>query len=391
MVQKWMLGVSYQVYGRLSVCGMWPPNSELQPDVPVAEIRERHDRVPADAQHVLQHLRAAAASPAASATGSRSRRRRPDSRRGRCRRRPGSPRGPWRRIRSRPRATARCRGRRRRASRRAAAAVRRRRSRRRARLRARRHHVGDHQQVDARAARRARGFGHGEIALEPGQHGHRLPAAARAPCAAPSRKPRTIANSSGSSSRKASWPLSVTISANETRAPAALSACTMARESEVGNSQSRGERDHAEARRRALERVGEHAVIVGGEIEIVHRAREIEIGIGVEALDEGDALVAQIALHLEIGVEREGRIVAILELAAELAVQRGVRQIGDVRAHARDREPAPRIGALDQIAAAAPFRIGHHRLAADLVEGDVLRRMARRAGDRQRRRTRARG
>ena len=45
-------------------------------------------------------------------------------------------------------------------------------------------------------------------------------------------------NISGSSSRKASWPLSVTISANDTRALAALSACTMARDSEVGNSQS---------------------------------------------------------------------------------------------------------------------------------------------------------
>src|SRR5713101_9618054 len=55
---------------------------------------------------------------------------------------------------------------------------------------------------------------------------------------APSRNPRTMANSSGSSSRNASWPLSVTISANETRAPPALSACTIARESEVGNSQS---------------------------------------------------------------------------------------------------------------------------------------------------------
>ena len=43
--------------------------------------------------------RAAGASPAGSATGSRSRTRRRDSRRGRCRRRPGSPRGPWRRIR----------------------------------------------------------------------------------------------------------------------------------------------------------------------------------------------------------------------------------------------------------------------------------------------------
>ena len=37
------------------------------------------------------------------------------------------------------------------------------------------------------------------------------------------------------------------------------------------------------------------------------------------------------------------------------------------------------------IAAAAPFRIGHDRLTADLVEGDVLRRMPRGAGDRQRR------
>src|SRR5262249_11773789 len=99
--------------------------------------------------------------------------------------------------------------------------------------RAVRHHVGDGQQVDARAARTARGLGHGEIVFETGQHAHSPRA-----CAAPSRKPRTIANNSGSSSRNASWPLSVVISANETRAPAALSACTMARDSEVGNSQS---------------------------------------------------------------------------------------------------------------------------------------------------------
>src|SRR3990170_5893083 len=64
--------------------------------------------------------------------------------------------------------------------------------------------------------------------------------AAGRPRAAPAepRKPRTIANSSGSSSRKASWPLSVTISAKETRAELALRACTMARDSAVGNSQS---------------------------------------------------------------------------------------------------------------------------------------------------------
>ena len=60
-------------------------------------------------------------------------------------------------------------------------------------------------------------------------------------------------------------------------------------------------------------------------------------------------------------------------------------KIGDMRAHARDREAAARIGAFQKIAAAAPFRIGHDRLAADLVERDVLRRMAGGAGDRQRR------
>ena len=147
----------------------------------------------------------------------------------------------------------------------------------------------------------------------------------------------------------------------------------------------RGERDHAEARRRVLEGVGEDAAVVARDVEIVHRAREIEIGIGVEALDEGDALVAQIALDLEVGIERERRIVAVLEAAAEFAVQRRVREVGDVRAHARDREPAPRVGAFGEIAALPPVGVRHHGLAADLVEGDVLRRMARRGRDRQRR------
>ena len=123
--------------------------------------------------------------------------------------------------------------------------------------------------------------------------------------------------------------------------------------------------------------------MVGGDVEIIHRACEIEIGIRVEALDERNALMAQIALDLEIGIEGKCRITAVLKLASELAMQGRVREICDMRAHARDREPAARIGAFDQIAAAAPFRIGHHRLAADFVEGDVLRRVACRAGDRQ--------
>src|SRR5271167_5165514 len=52
------------------------------------------------------------------------------------------------------------------------------------------------------------------------------------------RKAREMSKNSGTSSRKASCPRSVSISAKLTRALEALSACTSARDSEVGNSQS---------------------------------------------------------------------------------------------------------------------------------------------------------
>src|SRR5690606_20874755 len=52
------------------------------------------------------------------------------------------------------------------------------------------------------------------------------------------RKPRTVRNNSGSSSRNASWPRSLSISTKETFAAAALSARTTALFSAVGNSQS---------------------------------------------------------------------------------------------------------------------------------------------------------
>ena len=122
--------------------------------------------------------------------------------------------------------------------------------------------------------------------------------------------------------------------------------------------------------------------MVRGEIEIIHGAGDVEIGVGVEAIDEAQALMAEIALHLEVGVEAEGDLVAILQVAAELRVQRVVRQIGDVRRHARNGEAFARARALIEIAALAPVWIGHDGLAPDLVEGDVLRGMARGAGDR---------
>src|SRR6185437_156100 len=78
-------------------------------------------------------------------------------------------------------------------------------------------HVGDQLQVDADRS---------------GTHVN--PRAEPAPC----RKPESVRNISGSSSRKASWPLSVSTSTNETLAAAAFSACTIERFSRVGNSQS---------------------------------------------------------------------------------------------------------------------------------------------------------
>ena len=107
-----------------------------------------------------------------------------------------------------------------------------------------------------------------------------------------------------------------------------------------------GERHHAEPRLDAAKRLRQHAAMVGGDVEIVHRARQIEIAVGIEALDERRALIAQIALDLEIGVERECRQLAILHPPAELAMQRGVRKIGDVRRpsappQARDADGCP--------------------------------------------------
>jgi hypothetical protein len=53
-----------------------------------------------------------------------------------------------------------------------------------------------------------------------------------------------------------------------------------------------------------------------------------------------------------------------------------------MRGHARDGQTFARTLALIEIAPQAPVGIGHHRLAPDLVEGDVLRGMARGAGNR---------
>ena len=58
-----------------------------------------------------------------------------------------------------------------------------------------------------------------------------------------------------------------------------------------------------------------------GQVEVVHRPGDVEVAVGVEPVDEGRALVAQVALDLEVGVEAENVSPrAVLQPAAELAV-----------------------------------------------------------------------
>ena len=123
------------------------------------------------------------------------------------------------------------------------------------------------------------------------------------------------------------------------------------------------------------------AVVIGRQVEIVHRPRDRQVRIGVEALHEGAALVAQIAFdleHLTEQADRLGRVFRrVLQPPAEFPRQRLFGQIGDVRAHPRHRQAARRHPAGLPVAPAQPIGIGEDRLPPDLMEGDVLRRVIR--------------
>jgi hypothetical protein len=61
--------------------------------------------------------------------------------------------------------------------------------------------------------------------------------------------------------------------------------------------------------------------MIGSEVEVVHRAGHVEIGINIEVIDGAHALVAQIALDLEISVQSEDELFPVLHAVAELVVQ----------------------------------------------------------------------
>ncbi len=109
------------------------------------------------------------------------------------------------------------------------------------------------------------------------------------------------------------------------------------------------EADQAEPRRRAREGVRQPSAMLFRQIEIIHRAGDVEVGIGVEPPGEPAALITQIAFDLKIRIEAEAlraraAIGAILQAAAELLRQPLLRQIGDMRRHARHGQTGRRAG-----------------------------------------------
>ncbi len=91
---------------------------------------------------------------------------------------------------------------------------------------------------------------------------------------------------------------------------------------------------------------GQIAAVLAGRVEVVERAGDQQVGVGVKVVAELVALVAQVAFHLELDVLGAvvGRIAqrASHQFAAELLFHHVVGQVGDVADHARHAQAAAR-------------------------------------------------
>ena len=67
----------------------------------------------------------------------------------------------------------------------------------------------------------------------------------------------------------------------------------------------RAEADHQEARRASSRTRPQSEPLPLRQVEVVHGLGDVEVRVGVEAVDELAAAIAQVALHFEIDVEIE--------------------------------------------------------------------------------------
>ncbi|MNO74096.1 hypothetical protein D3C76_650820 [compost metagenome] len=142
-----------------------------------------------------------------------------------------------------------------------------------------------------------------------------------------------------------------------------------------------GEGHQAEIRLDVGQRSRQVAVAGGGRVEVVQRLGHQQVGVGVEAGRELLALVAQVALDLEFHAAQIVVELVGLHHAAEFLAHGVIREVGDVADHAREDQSALGNHALFLEVSAMELRVGEDRLPGYLVEGDVLRRQFRCAGD----------
>ena len=113
----------------------------------------------------------------------------------------------------------------------------------------------------------------------------------------------------------------------------------------------------------------------GGDVKVVHRLGDVQVSVGVKAIDELTAAVPEIAFDFEIDREVEAKGVFVAQAAAELLAHGGITHVSDVADHASNGESTGRWLAI-VVVAVIPIGIGHDGLPADFVERDLLGAMA---------------
>ncbi|CAE6960098.1 conserved protein of unknown function [Ectopseudomonas oleovorans] len=144
-----------------------------------------------------------------------------------------------------------------------------------------------------------------------------------------------------------------------------------------------GEGHQAEIRLGHGQGLRQVAILCGGRVEVVQRLGHQQVGVGVEAAGELLALVAQVALDLELDAVEVVVELLALQATAEFLAHGVIGQVGDVADHARQHQAALGNHALLLEMAAMELRVGEDGLARHFVEGDVLRRQLGCRGDGQ--------
>ena len=152
---------------------------------------------------------------------------------------------------------------------------------------------------------------------------------------------------------------------------AAVRTRTISRECAVGKRQSVS-KESTRKRVRAAAQPLDRGRAVAERVEVVHHAREIEIAVGVEAVEEALALVLEVALDREVDAEAVQRLAVVLQPAPELGAHRLLGEIRDVRDAAGQREALVGAHAVLVVVAAVEVLVLHDGRARDGAEGDVL-------------------